>query len=426
MSPRAPRTGAHISASSFAEPRALTSDEWVEPRSPREQDLQVRLLRTQKELHRARSELARRTEAHAERQKKDSTGKAEEGKPDWTLALRYRLTAELRAEMNRLETGWAADKRSYTKTLTELQSKFERTKTEKEAMISRLLKEVLELQRLYARANAQREMFHVIDSTEIRNAERERETHVEMLTEQLERFKSGSASEHAKLVGEVGRLSAALAGVSEDLEAEREKKRQQKATMSMEIEKLRADVANLTEELAQSQSLHQQDTAELRREKSSLEVELASHRSDMTKQYAVLASEKEREVRELSTALKLLKVQKDKTEAALKADIEHKELQRKAETSALTARVKHMRELQQHALAHVKGEARKMFYVAENVAVLSDMDPDVRRRMGIGPPEAGMPEGEGFDADKANQALTATKWMAAVGNKAAAAAATPA
>ena len=37
-----------------------------------------------------------------------------------------------------------------------------------------------------------------------------------------------------------------------------------------------------------------------------------------------------------------------------------------------------------------------------------------------------MPEGEGFDADKANQALTATKWMAAVGNKAAAAAATPA
>ena len=180
MSPRAPRTGAHISASSFAEPRALTSDEWVEPRSPREQDLQVRLLRTQKELHRARSELARRTEAHAERQKKDSTGKAEEGKPDWTLALRYRLTAELRAEMNRLETGWAADKRSYTKTLTELQSKFERTKTEKEAMISRLLKEVLELQRLYARANAQREMFHVIESTEIRNAERERETHVEM------------------------------------------------------------------------------------------------------------------------------------------------------------------------------------------------------------------------------------------------------
>ena len=110
MSPRAPRTGAHISASSFAEPRALTSDEWVEPRSPREQDLQVRLLRTQKELHRARSELARRTEAHAERQKKDSTGKAEEGKPDWTLALRYRLTAELRAEMNRLETGWAADR----------------------------------------------------------------------------------------------------------------------------------------------------------------------------------------------------------------------------------------------------------------------------------------------------------------------------
>ena len=56
------------------------------PRAATQQRL--RLLRTQKELHRTRNELARRTESQREKQARE-----DEGKPDWTLALRYRLTA---------------------------------------------------------------------------------------------------------------------------------------------------------------------------------------------------------------------------------------------------------------------------------------------------------------------------------------------
>ena len=66
------------------QPRVLSEDEWVEPRSPREKELQVKLLRTQKELHRCRGELSRRGEHTSEAQKRK-----EEGKPDWTLADGY-------------------------------------------------------------------------------------------------------------------------------------------------------------------------------------------------------------------------------------------------------------------------------------------------------------------------------------------------
>ena len=56
---------------------------WVEPRSPREHELQLRLLRTQKELQRTRTELARRVETQRDRHAKE-----EEGKPDWCVRRR--------------------------------------------------------------------------------------------------------------------------------------------------------------------------------------------------------------------------------------------------------------------------------------------------------------------------------------------------
>ena len=135
---------------------------------------------------------------------------------------------------------------------------------------------------------------------------------------------------------------------------------------------------------------------------------------------AMVSMEKEKETGELARALRLLKVNADAVEADLKGQLEHKEMQRRAETSALTARVRHMRELQQQALSVAKGEARKMLFVAENVAALSSMDPDVRRRMGMDPKVASTPgvaigdqedPSTGFDVDAAH---AASKFHAAI------------
>lgn len=397
---------------------------WVEPRTPREETLQLKLLKAQKELHRARSELARRHEHSAERH-----GKEEHGKPDWTLALRYRLTAELRAELTRLEEGWAGDKKRAEATIHTLQTTLESTKSEKEAMVTRLLKEVLELQRLYASANAQREAYAAALVPEVRQAEREHREHAAVLQQRLEDVDTARHAEVGRLKKEVGRLQAALTGVSEDLEDERGRKRSQHASMSMETSTLRDTILKLSEELASSQSQHARDVGVLKKRISAVEVEHAQSVESLKRQLAIVSAEKASETGELARALQHLKAAKERNEAQLKADLEHKELQRKAETSALQARVRHMRELQQQALAHVTGKARQMLYVAENVAAISSMDPDVRRRMGMEQKAAASPglslanddpaasfvegaaEGNGFDVDAAHQA---TKFAAAL------------
>ena len=264
-SPRRPAVNTHES------PRILPAEEatWLEPKTARERELTIKLIKTQKELHRVRRELTQRTELAEEQRRK-----TDDGKPDWTLALRYRLTAELRAELTRLEDGWAGDKKAAAAQIHTLQTQLEQAKTEREQMVTRLLKEVLELQRLYARSNAHGEMCVALLAPEVRAAERERRDHVGVLEQRLAENSALRATEVAKLKAEVGRLTAAVAGVSEDLEEERHRKKQQHATLSMEVQRLQAELDRVVTDLGLSQHKHAVDVAELRKARSTLEVEV--------------------------------------------------------------------------------------------------------------------------------------------------------
>ena len=246
------------------------TDQWTEPKSAHEQQLQLKLLRTQQALQRARTELLNRSEGQ---RNKDARGSKQQDK-DWTLALRFRLTSELRAELDRMTEGWEADRTEKGRQILKLEIALSTLKKEKEVMTSRLMQEVLELQRLFARTKAEREMMHEVLRPEIKKAEQAHEAHVAQLQLEITKLEGLRASDTQKLKADVGRLNAALTGVCEDLEEERERKKAMQATMGMEIDRLRADVEKLTTELGASQQLHAQDVAELRSEKNDLAMEL--------------------------------------------------------------------------------------------------------------------------------------------------------
>ena len=106
-------------------------------RSAREKALHSKVAKAQKQLHRTREELRRRSAD-------------KDAKPDWTLALRFRLTAELRAELEAIETGWRADRQRHMGEVEGLQRTLSQLRAEKEASVTRLVKDLVELQRLHA------------------------------------------------------------------------------------------------------------------------------------------------------------------------------------------------------------------------------------------------------------------------------------
>ena len=85
----------------------------------------------------------------------------------------------------------------------------------------------------------------------------------------------------------------------------------------------------------------------------------------LTRSLDEVTAAKEAQTKELSAALVFLKEKKDASEARLTGQLQHAEVKRKAETSALKDRVAHLRELQQQALDHVLkgGKARQAAFM---------------------------------------------------------------
>ena len=229
----------------------------------------MKLVKAQQSLHRARAELLHRSNGERERKALEKLRDK-----DWTLALRFRLTAELRAEIDSMSAAWEADRNAAKAKQADLEKLLERLKRDKELTCSRLMQEITELQRLYARTGAEREMMIEVLRPEIRAAELDHVRHQDELEREIARLEGLRISETQKLKAEVGRLNAALTGVCEDLAEERQRKKALQASMGMEIERLRADGERLTSELAQSQMLHAKDVAELRADRNNLAVEL--------------------------------------------------------------------------------------------------------------------------------------------------------
>ena len=124
--------------------------EWVEPRTHRERLLQLKLSRTMQALHRCRDELRRRAGVVFEHEAVDKSDK-----PDWSLALRFRLTSELRAALEQSESGWRADRKRHLEEVARLEAELKRERDDKHAATTRLTKELVSLQRMYASESMQ-------------------------------------------------------------------------------------------------------------------------------------------------------------------------------------------------------------------------------------------------------------------------------
>jgi hypothetical protein len=333
---------------------------WDEPQSAREQALSLKLVKTQQSLHRARAELLHRSNGERERKALEKLKDK-----DWTLALRFRLTAELRAELDSMSEAWESDRSAAKAKQADLEQQLEKLKRDKDLMTSRLMQEVIELQRLYARTGAEREMMVEVLRPEVRNAELDHQRHQDALELEVARLESLRISEAQKQKAEIGRLNAALTGVCEDLHEERQRKKALQASTGMEIDRLRSEMERLTSELAQSQMLHAKDVAELRAERNNLSMELQETTEALTRRVSEVTAAKEKQGKELSDALMYLKAKKDQGEARLVNDLKGAEERRRAETSALNAKVKQLRGLQQQALDTVLkgGKARQAAFI---------------------------------------------------------------
>lgn len=317
-------------------------------------------MKAQQSLHRARAELLHRSNGERERKALEKLRDK-----DWTLALRFRLTAELRAEIDSMSAAWEADRNAAKAKQADLEKLLERLKRDKELTCSRLMQEITELQRLYARTGAEREMMIEVLRPEIRAAELDHVRHQDELEREIARLEGLRISETQKLKAEVGRLNAALTGVCEDLAEERQRKKALQASMGMEIERLRADGERLTSELAQSQMLHAKDVAELRADRNNLAVELQHTKESLTREIGEERDAKDKQAKELSEALLYLKAKKEQNEARLTSELKATEDRRKAEVQALNGKVKHLRTLQQQALDTVVkgGKARQAAFM---------------------------------------------------------------
>ena len=96
---------------------------WDEPQSAREQALSLKLVKTQQSLHRARAELLHRSNGERERKALEKLKDK-----DWTLALRFRLTAELRAELDSMSEAWESDRSAAKAKQADLEQQLEKIK----------------------------------------------------------------------------------------------------------------------------------------------------------------------------------------------------------------------------------------------------------------------------------------------------------
>ena len=353
-------TGSGTNSSSTTATPTSDAEPWLEPRSPREEAIALKLVRTQQALQKAKADLRRRDQAEKEQHVPGAAVGEPPGKQDWSLALRYRLTAELRAELATVEGKWEADRQKYASELDKLREALSQATREKEATVARLMQEVLELQRLYSEAVAQRETTQDALQSEVTTAERSSDDRVGALERELEAARFALADQAAEHKRETLRLQAALNGVCEDLEQERKGRGHMEALLQGEIRKLRADVERLTSDLGHSQAMHAHDVAQLRGAKAAAEAQLEAETGSLKRQVAAMRADKERIHTELTERLHRSEEKRDASEAELLARLEHVERKHRAEAAALRVRISELRQVQKIALEHSTGKMRQV------------------------------------------------------------------
>ena len=328
----------------------------VNPRTDREKQLSAKLERQQQALHRAKDELKRRSAA--------AESARQQEKPDWSLALRFRLTSELRAEIDQMEYGWRADRKRYMSEIEALTKQLATTRQEKEAAVTKLMKEVVAVKRLYAVESVQGKAIWSVLKPEIRQAEKERQFHADALQAEVDRVQAMRSQETAALQSEVSRLREALTSALEDVQDERTHKHQQHVTLTTEISRLQGNVDKLTDELETSRQAHQRDTLDARREVRQVREELASTREKLTRQCDLLAAAKEHAECELTAEVARVTTQKVQAEAEMRQALHEAEQRRQADVAVLNSRVAQLRQLQQEALSFIpSGPGRQMLFL---------------------------------------------------------------
>ena len=131
-----------------------------------------------------------------------------EAKPDWSLALRWRLTSELRGELDACERGWRADRQRHLEEVVRLERALAKEQQEKEAAVTRLTKDIITMQRNYVSESVQGKTIWAILKPEIRHSERAHEWHADVLQREIDRLNSERSEATGTLQIEVVHLSA--------------------------------------------------------------------------------------------------------------------------------------------------------------------------------------------------------------------------
>ena len=232
---------------------AVEDPGWIEPRTARERELQFKLRAALQALHLCRDELKRRaavalpSDLAAMPADASATGgkgapinayaaRLGEAKPDWSLALRWRLTSELRGELDACERGWRADRQRHLEEVVRLERALAKEQQEKEAAVTRLTKDIITMQRNYASESVQGKTIWAILKPEIRHAERAHEWHADVLQREIDRLNSERSEATGTLQIEVVHLRDALCQMKEDLADEKARKQLMRDQLTTEVE----------------------------------------------------------------------------------------------------------------------------------------------------------------------------------------------
>ena len=423
--------GANTAARALLHPDFVEEEEpWVEPRTQRERELHLKLNRTLQALHRCRDELRSRAAvalpsdaaAGVPTEAASASPRGGEPKPDWSLALRFRLTSELRAELEQMETGWRADRQRHLDEVARLERALSKERTDKEQAVTQLTKDLIVLQRMYASESVQGRAMWAVLTPEIRHAERAHEWHTDQLKSQNDELRLILAQQTTALQEELARQKAALATALEDLADERARTQQMQATHARETERLQATLDGRMRDLEDSRQQHRTDVNELRRQVRRGEDELEQVRRTLTTELAGTRQNAERTERELRSEIEHLHAQQREQQAVAKAALVASEQRRLAEGRTLSARVSHLRQLQQEALEFIpSGPGRQMLYMESLKATKPDspytrgMDPPGAKGAAAGPAAPSAPPKAAAAAAGATSTPSATAGSASKG-----------
>ena len=361
---------------------AVEDPGWIEPRTARERELQFKLRAALQALHLCRDELKRRAAVAlpsdlaampADASATGGTGapinayaaRLGEAKPDWSLALRWRLTSELRGELDACERGWRADRQRHLEEVVRLERALAKEQQEKEAAVTRLTKDIITMQRNYASESVQGKTIWAILKPEIRHAERAHEWHADVLQREIDRLNTERSEATGTLQIEVVHLRDALCHMQEDLADEKARKQLMRDQLTTEVERLQVVLSETRRELEDATATASASRVELRRQLREAAEEADRTRLRLEKDVEEQTSLKVHIQTTLSGEVERLRVEKEKQAKAAKMALMQSEVRRVAETATLQARVTHLRELQQEALQWLPAsETRSKLYMS--------------------------------------------------------------